>query len=586
MYKPKLNKSQIPKRSLVPTSRLVLICLSTLCLATNARADITTNSGAAYATECSSKGVPLPPAWGSSSWISRGELENGKSPGERDFNIVGSDPAFVYTFSNATGVCYALPRVNATTLNQTIAFGVICQGKSGKACFWEKGTTSWPMATNTSITGTFRGGTDLTQADACANCHSGANAFIIHKDSKLDIPSLDVSTTSGWYEPIIPAIMAPAGFVQNPRPPTTPDKFLTVPSNQNKCTLCHTSSANEFPLYSMVSGGDARAILPDATFSSPTVLPMMPPVPYTAANFAASTDHMKNVQAKGSITTASVTRGSERIDNFLLDPAGNLYHVWWNTTSWLWERINIATTNPLVGGLAAASWGNNRIDLITYDSARNFIWIYFDGSAWFGQNLGNGFGYTSFSMAPTAASWGVNRIDAFVQGTDGNIRQLWYDGTWHWANLGNSWGGTKFKAMTAISWGFNRIDVIGPAWNAQVKQLTWSNGWTWNDLGPVAGRWTGPVAGVAQASNRIDVVGTNVDGSISRLNWNGVSWTWATTLANPWDAGLYGPIAISSWASGRLDIVGPALDGQIKHMWRNTATSPNWNFSVLGNRWK
>jgi hypothetical protein len=587
--------------SLLPSTcgrMLVLGLLSTLCIPTNAHADITVNRGLQYANECINKGVPSPPDWATTGWTYRGELENGDTIGERDFNVVSTTAqTYVYTFSDASGVCYALPRVPKGT-QTTSAFGVICQGKSGKACFWERGPTAWPMPTFTSIIGTFRGGTDLTQADNCSNCHAGANAFIIHPGSKLDVPGLDVSTTSGWYEPIIPAHMGPAGFAQNPRPPTTPDKYHTVPSNEAKCSSCHgPSSGREFPLFSTQTKNGTTGLLQDITLVPPPAfigakLPMMPPVPYTASFFAASTTNLLTVQAKGMLTTASVTRGSNRIDNFLLDPGGTIYHVFWDTASWRWEKLPVSlttvSTTPLVA-ISAASWGNNRIDLIAYNTAGQFIWIYFNG-IWNVQNIGNGFGYTAFAadMGLTAASWGVNRIDVFIQGQDTNIRQLWYDGTiWRWEFLGNSWGGTKFKQMTAISWGPGRLDVIGPAMNGQVKQLWTENSpWNWSDLGPVAGRWTGAVAGVAQASNRLDIVGTNVNGDIERLNWNGSGWAWATTLVNAWDAGLYGPIAISSWASGRLDIVGPALDGKIKHVWRNTATSPNWNFAELGNFWK
>src|SRR5262245_53313478 len=97
------------------------------------RADVTTNTGAAYAQECSNKGVPLPPNWGGANWTYNGSMGPGSNPLKENFIIRGR-PAHVYFAQSALGVCMALPRPNlpsATPGPNTVpgaAFGVICQG--------------------------------------------------------------------------------------------------------------------------------------------------------------------------------------------------------------------------------------------------------------------------------------------------------------------------------------------------------------------------------------------------------------------------------------------------------------------------
>ena len=97
--------------------------------------------GQAYRDLCEANGVPVPPDWGASGWVSQGLLN--------DVFISADLQAEVFTFeSNAPeGMCIALPRHNAAQSIRLL--GVICLGKaSAKACFWDNyknGTKFFPQ---------------------------------------------------------------------------------------------------------------------------------------------------------------------------------------------------------------------------------------------------------------------------------------------------------------------------------------------------------------------------------------------------------------------------------------------------------
>jgi hypothetical protein len=89
----------------------------------------TTLGGAAYINECNAAGVPTPPDWGTSQWVSRGVLTN-------EF-ISASQEAEVFTFKSNTpeGMCIALPRSTGNSIN---LLGIICLGKSSSnVCIWD-----------------------------------------------------------------------------------------------------------------------------------------------------------------------------------------------------------------------------------------------------------------------------------------------------------------------------------------------------------------------------------------------------------------------------------------------------------------
>lgn len=235
-----------------------------------ARAEATTLSGADYAALCESRGVPLPPQWGSSAWDFRGTLND-----NQEF-ILGARVAHVYTYENASGICFALPRV-ASALDRVgrASFGVICQGTSGKVCFWDNtSAVDWDARNGTTVyserkhiastdaallDGTFIGGADLVAhiGGECTDCHSGKNPFIIHPGSALDIGPA-VNGSGVWYEPIVSGL-----WLQNPGP-GSPLANVPLGPGDSSCLTCHTGSivsAGRFPTLTDEHSGFCRTVL-------------------------------------------------------------------------------------------------------------------------------------------------------------------------------------------------------------------------------------------------------------------------------------------------------------------------------------
>lgn len=80
----------------------------------------TTSSGVAYIGECQANGVPIPPDWGSASWVSQGPLS---------VDFLQSTPSvevFSFTSNSPAGVCLALPRSSGSTVK---LLGIICMSK-------------------------------------------------------------------------------------------------------------------------------------------------------------------------------------------------------------------------------------------------------------------------------------------------------------------------------------------------------------------------------------------------------------------------------------------------------------------------
>jgi hypothetical protein len=257
------------------------------------RSDVTTLSGADYANECRNNGVPTPPDWGDSRWISRG-LQN-------TVFISAGLQAEVFTYSSALpeGMCIALPRYDST--NSIRLLGIICLGKvSGKACFWDNqtgGAQFFPQKGDAVPFSRFGGGADLTNSNAgvCTSCHAGENPYIIHPGTPLgSLRGLGLPTfPDQWYRPIVRS-----GWPQNAGPQAT----------SGACTSCHTlgGQGGRFPKLSTAIDGYCGTILPRAI--SRTMPPGNPGDPGYAMHAAA-------LQAMCNSSPSPLLR----VDNTLID---------------------------------------------------------------------------------------------------------------------------------------------------------------------------------------------------------------------------------------------------------------------------
>jgi hypothetical protein len=200
----------------------------------------TSSSGQQYINECAADKVPIPPSWGTSSWVNRGRMP---------FVFISAGmPADVYTFTSSSprGVCIALPRRSGNTIP---LLGIICQGQdTSKACFWDNKHTGNPPPTITDgqvvPLSTFLGGGDLVGngGGTCTDCHAGENPYIVHPGTPLDLgPSL--LRANSWVNPLV----SPA-WPQNRRPGRDLDVVALVQPPDGSCLTCHNKNlGNRFP---------------------------------------------------------------------------------------------------------------------------------------------------------------------------------------------------------------------------------------------------------------------------------------------------------------------------------------------------
>jgi hypothetical protein len=143
-----------------------------------------------YGADCLAAGVPLPPAFDSGLWVSKGNLgPDGHFTSEPVVDILA------YESTSPGGVCVALPRKAATATDIQLV-GVICQSDGGKGCFWDNvpddtpadqpgGRFVKPTIAEFDIS-KFRNGDQLFED--CTNCHRGDNVFLIHGTELESVP--------------------------------------------------------------------------------------------------------------------------------------------------------------------------------------------------------------------------------------------------------------------------------------------------------------------------------------------------------------------------------------------------------------
>jgi Baseplate J-like protein/Repeat of unknown function (DUF346) len=174
---------------------------------------------------------------------------------------------------------------------------------------------------------------------------------------------------------------------------------------------------------------------------------------------------------------------ANRLDVFAVGSDGNLYHKWWDGWSWggpesLGGAGSSGGAGHLVSSPCAVAWTANRLDVVALGADQNLYHKWWDGTSWGPaidlENLGGG----NFVMSPSAVSWAANRLDVFALGGDGNLYHKWWSGS-AWGgpeNLGGN--GNLNSTPAATAWSANRLDVflIGASGHWLHK---WWNGSAW-----------------------------------------------------------------------------------------------------------
>ncbi len=286
-----------------------------------------------------------------------------------------------------------------------------------------------------------------------------------------------------------------------------------------------------------------------------------------------------------------------------------------------------------ISGPGVCSWAPDRRDVFVRGTD-NALWHRWYASDQFGVGEIEGWAdweslWGTLASDPAAASWGENRIDVFAMGPDRSLRHICYDtslggyeGGWQdWESLSApetpAWDGTPaqteddgWQALSpaagyglvskpaAISWGPNSIRVFVYAttpgsppttnlWFMSCEDGAWAQMWekVQVPLGEAFQAGSSPAA-VAWEDQRIDIV------------VQGVSALWHLAFAGGWQPWenlftvVAAPIvgfepaqspAVSSWAPGRLDVFaleerpkGKQGDSAIWHLWFDGGSWQHW----------
>lgn len=191
-----------------------------------------------YAQECRDLGVPVPPDWAESgtAWQRQGDLTtNLLDPGAHAEVWTYQDPAI-------EGGCIALPRGSGAAGSPA---GIICQGATGYACFWDNILASEPMESfvgwrgRTLVISQLKNGSNLDSA--CTSCHRGNNVFNISPDDPTWAKVLrDLPRTTSFTTQLS---SSPDTYLSRPRyvPYTgvTPRSGWNNPLPTSSCGGCH-----------------------------------------------------------------------------------------------------------------------------------------------------------------------------------------------------------------------------------------------------------------------------------------------------------------------------------------------------------
>lgn len=163
--------------------------LFSYCASASDTATFQVNADTPYMAACRAQGVPIPPDWAETgtAWVNQGNLNT--SGGGTNL-LQGAVDAHVWTYTdpNVRGACVALPRGDGRPGSLA---GIICQGASGKACFWDNQPRTDPnlilgwrgrkLVISELVDGTlFATGGNV--GGPCTTCHSGNNVFLMSPD--------------------------------------------------------------------------------------------------------------------------------------------------------------------------------------------------------------------------------------------------------------------------------------------------------------------------------------------------------------------------------------------------------------------
>jgi len=273
---------------------------------------------------------------------------------------------------------------------------------------------------------------------------------------------------------------------------------------------------------------------------------------------------------------AAASWGPNRLDLFGVGTDGAMYHkAWdgiWRPSPSGWEHLGgIFTSAP-----AVVASGSERLDVFGLGTDRSLFhasWAPSTGwTAW--EPLGG-----TFASPPAVVSQGPNRIDIFGVGADGAMYHKAWDGAWRPSASGwESLGGVFTSPPAAASWASERLDVFGLGTNRGLFHKSWTPDTGWTSWEPLGGVFTSRPVVVSWGPNRLDIFGIGTDGAMFHKALDDGAWQPSASDWEPLGGVFTSPPAAVSWGSGWLDVFGLGSDGSLFHKsWEaDTGWTSSW----------
>jgi hypothetical protein len=244
--------------------------------------------------------------------------------------------------------------------------------------------------------------------------------------------------------------------------------------------------------------------------------------------------------------------GKQRAQVFVLDDKGAALTQTWDpgTQRSLTDAVSLGGIFHPGSGLAAVSWGPDRIDVVGRARDSGLFHNVWNGVGWAGWRRLTADGTATSS--PTITSWGPGRLDVFVRNQDGQLTHGGSDNGgvgWQW----ETWAGHLEGDPAAVSWGPGRIDVFSAAAasSAAVLQHQWWDGVSWSGWhewhdADILGMRSAPTVASA-GSGQLDLFYRDSTGHIVQRQYGNGGWS-AWTDAGEVPSRLSEPVAAVSLA--------------------------------------
>ena len=317
---------------------------------------------------------------------------------------------------------------------------------------------------------------------------------------------------------------------------------------------------------------------------------------YDGYQWNPDSDEPESLGGHGFSRPKAVSWGKDRTDIFAVGDRA-LYHKFWDGHSWQpaetdWESVGWGLLNQ---PLAVTTWGVDRLDIfgITFD--KQLCHKYWDGSSWSPGD--DSFEILAsditFIFGVAAVSWGPNRIDIFGIGEEFQLLHIYWDGS-QWSKI-EDFEGTFITLPTVISWGENRLDVFIVDADGELYHKYW-DGYQWSgyeNLGHLGHEESGrleissQVAATSWGENRLDIVAMDEDNRYFYKYWSGSQWYPSVKGWYPKQGDFQSPPSIVSWGENRLDIFGVDTQDQLAHQtWYGSGWYPEVDkWEQLGGPW-